>query len=101
MKNQIRILIIEENTIIRKDLLSLLRSWGYAMITFSSNDPEAIQRALEQQPDIVIKDVFFNGHIPEAGKQHRVISIDKPFDEMELQLSLEAACKALAKEKNH
>lgn len=99
MMNQTHVLVIEENTIIRRDLLSLLRRWGYEMVAFSSNAPEEIQRSLEQRPDIIIKDILFNGHIPGAGTQHQVISIDKPFDEMDLQLSLEAACRTLAKEK--
>lgn len=97
MPDKTRVLLIEGNVIIRKDLENLLRSWGNTIITLSSTDPEAVHRALEMQPDLVLMDIFLRNSIPGIEQRYPVISIDKPFNEVELKAALEAVCKTLSR----
>ncbi len=59
MVNQIpkRILIAEDETLIRLDLAEMLREAGYEVIAEASNGEEAIAQAEEKQPDLAILDV--------------------------------------------
>jgi response regulator NasT len=59
MVNQIskRILIAEDETLIRLDLAEMLREAGYEVIAEASNGEEAIAQAKEKRPDLAILDV--------------------------------------------
>ncbi len=59
MVNQIskRILIAEDETLIRLDLAEMLREAGYEVIAEASNGEEAIAQAEEKKPDLAILDV--------------------------------------------
>ncbi len=59
MVNQIskRILIAEDETLIRLDLAEMLREAGYEVIAEASNGEEAIAQAEEKRPDLAILDV--------------------------------------------
>jgi len=59
MVNQIskRILIAEDETLIRLDLAEMLREAGYEVIAEASNGEEAVKEANEKNPDLAILDV--------------------------------------------
>ena len=55
--NPTRILIAEDETLIRLDLAEMLREAGYAVVAEAKNGQEAIELALEHKPDLAILDV--------------------------------------------
>ncbi len=52
-----RILIAEDETLIRLDLAEMLREAGYEVIAEASNGEEAVKEANEKNPDLAILDV--------------------------------------------
>ena len=52
-----RILIAEDETLIRLDLSEMLREAGYDVVAEAKNGQEAIDLALEHKPDLAILDV--------------------------------------------
>ena len=55
--NPTRILIAEDETLIRLDLAEMLREAGYEVVAEAKNGQEAIELALEHKPDLAILDV--------------------------------------------
>ena len=55
--NPTRILIAEDETLIRLDLAEMLREAGYEVVAEAKNGQEAIKLALEHKPDLAILDV--------------------------------------------
>ena len=53
----IRILVAEDEALIRMDLIEMLQEAGYEVIAQASNGEEAIALAIEHQPDLAILDV--------------------------------------------
>jgi len=56
-KRAVRILVAEDEELIRMDLVEMLQEAGYEVIAQASNGEEAIALALEHQPDLAILDV--------------------------------------------
>jgi response regulator NasT len=56
-KRAVRILVAEDEALIRMDLVEMLQEAGYEVIAQASNGEEAIALALEHQPDLAILDV--------------------------------------------
>ena len=56
-KKAIRILVAEDEALIRMDLVEMLQEAGYEVIAQAGNGEEAIALALEHQPDLAILDV--------------------------------------------
>lgn len=54
---RIRILVAEDETLIRMDLVEMLREAGYDVIAEATNGEEAIALAQEHRPDLAILDV--------------------------------------------
>jgi response regulator NasT len=52
-----RVLIAEDEALIRLDLAEMLAEAGYDVIAQASNGEEAVERAREHRPDLVIMDV--------------------------------------------
>ena len=52
-----RILVAEDEALIRLDLVEMLRESGYVVIAQVSNGREAVEAALSQKPDVAILDV--------------------------------------------
>jgi response regulator NasT len=52
-----KILVAEDETLIRMDLVEMLQDAGYEVIAQAANGEEAISLALEHQPDLAILDV--------------------------------------------
>jgi response regulator NasT len=56
-KTPVRILVAEDEALIRMDLIEMLQEAGYEVIAQASNGEEAIALAIEHQPDLAILDV--------------------------------------------
>ena len=56
-KKPVRILVAEDEALIRMDLVEMLQEAGYEVIAQATNGEEAIALALEHQPDLAILDV--------------------------------------------
>ena len=56
-KRAVRILVAEDEALIRMDLVEMLQEAGYEVIAQATNGEEAIALALEHQPDLAILDV--------------------------------------------
>ena len=56
-KKAVRILVAEDEALIRMDLVEMLQEAGYEVIAEATNGEEAIALALEHQPDLAILDV--------------------------------------------
>jgi len=56
-KKAVRILVAEDEALIRMDLVEMLQEAGYEVIAQATNGEEAIALALEHHPDLAILDV--------------------------------------------
>ena len=56
-KTSVRILVAEDEALIRMDLVEMLQEAGYEVVAQATNGEEAIALALEHQPDLAILDV--------------------------------------------
>lgn len=57
LKSPVRILVAEDEALIRMDLVEMLQEAGYQVIAQATNGEEAIALATEHQPDLAILDV--------------------------------------------
>ena len=55
--NPVRILVAEDEALIRMDLVEMLEEAGYLVVAQATNGEEAIALAAEHQPDLAILDV--------------------------------------------
>jgi two-component system, response regulator PdtaR len=53
----VRILVAEDEAIIRMDLIEMLQAAGYEVVAAATNGQEAIDLAVEHRPDLAILDV--------------------------------------------
>jgi CheY-like chemotaxis protein len=115
-----QVLVVEDASIIAKDIQDMLRRLGYAVSAVASSGEEAVQKAAETHPDLVLMDIVLKGdmdgveaaqqirdrfHIPvvyltayadEDTLQRAKITepfglILKPFEERELHAAIEVA----------
>ena len=115
-----QVLVVEDASIIAKDIQDILRRLGYAVPVVVSSGEKAIQKAAEMHPDLVLMDIMLKGdmdgveaaqqihdrfHIPvvyltayadEDTLQRAKIAepfgyILKPFEERELHAAIEMA----------
>lgn len=56
-KEGLRILIVEDESIVARDIQSMLFRLGYGLSPIASRGQEAIEKALERQPDIILMDI--------------------------------------------
>ncbi len=68
-----RILVVEDEGIIAKDIQNILKSLGYAVPAIASSGEGAIKKAAETFPDLVLMDIVLEGHMDgvEAAEQIR------------------------------
>jgi CheY-like chemotaxis protein len=115
-----KILIVEDEGIVALDLESRLRGMGYAVVGVADSGGEAIQKAIETRPDLVLMDIRLKGDVDgieaaevmrarfdvpviyltalvdedtmrRAKATHPCGFIAKPFEEDELRDAIEAA----------
>jgi CheY-like chemotaxis protein len=70
-----RILIVEDESIVQLDLQNRLERLGYAVVGVASRGEEAIAKAVELGPDLVLMDVSLAGPMDgiEAARQIRAV----------------------------
>lgn len=56
-KEDLRILIVEDESIVARDIQGMLFRLGYGLSPIASRGKEAIEKALERQPDIILMDI--------------------------------------------
>jgi response regulator NasT len=54
---QLRVVVAEDETLIRLDIVEILTSQGYAVVGEADNGQRAVELAAELQPDVVLMDV--------------------------------------------
>jgi CheY-like chemotaxis protein len=115
-----RILLVEDESLIAKDLERRLQRMGYLVIVLAVTGLDAIHQTLEHQPDVVLMDIRLQGqmdgieaaafirthlNIPvvymsayvdeetlaRASATHPAGYLRKPFTERQLQLALDGA----------
>lgn len=120
MKNMPKILIVEDDGIIAKDLQNILSGMGYKVCGIASNADDAVRKFEEYHPDLVIMDIVIKGYADGIETASRIRSrrnvpivyltahtddmtlvrakitepfgyILKPFDEKELLITIEMA----------
>ena len=68
-----QVLVVEDASIIAKDIQDILRRLGYAVPVVVSSGEKAIQKAAEMHPDLVLMDIMLKGDMDgvEAAQQIR------------------------------
>ncbi|MDR6938812.1 ANTAR domain-containing response regulator [Arcanobacterium hippocoleae] len=60
-RETVRCLVVEDETLIRLDIVETLQDAGYEVIGEATNGDEAIERAAELDPDLIVMDVKMPG----------------------------------------
>lgn len=63
MENKIRILIVEDETLVSFDLKNIVCNLGYEVIGVVRTGEEAFSKAFEAKPDIVLMDIMLSGKL--------------------------------------
>jgi CheY-like chemotaxis protein len=63
MHHPVRVLIAEDERLVARDLERRLRGLGYTVVALVSTGAEAVDQALEQQPDMVLMDIRLRGQM--------------------------------------
>ncbi len=58
-----RIMVVEDEGIISKDVQHVLKNLGYEIAATASSGEEAVQRAEQSQPDLILMDVLLKGEM--------------------------------------
>jgi DNA-binding LytR/AlgR family response regulator len=120
MENTISVYIVEDESIVAKDIQNSLKKLGYNVLGISNNGEDAIKHIVELEPDIVLMDIMIKGPLTgidvaeKIKKEYNIPSIFltayadestlakakitepygyilKPFKEVDLQSSIEMA----------
>ncbi len=60
---QARIMVVEDETIVSRDIAAQLQSLGYQVVGHATHGDEAITMAMELRPDLVLMDIQLAGHL--------------------------------------
>jgi two-component system cell cycle response regulator DivK len=52
-----RILIVDDHTLVRDGVASLVSAWGHEVVGLAGNEDEAVEQALRVEPDLVLMDI--------------------------------------------
>ena len=68
-----KILIVEDEGIVAKDIQNILKTLGYTVVGISSSSEDAIKKTDEMRPDLVLMDIVLDGNADgiETAKQIR------------------------------
>jgi PAS domain S-box-containing protein len=59
----IRILIVEDESIVAEDIQRSLENMGYSILSIVSSGEEAIEKVKENEPDLVLMDIMLDGEM--------------------------------------
>ncbi len=67
----IKILVVEDENIVALDIKNKLKSMGFVVLPVISSGEEAIEKANEYRPDLIMMDIMLNGKMDgiEAAKK--------------------------------
>ncbi|MBV8864920.1 MAG: response regulator, partial [Acidobacteriaceae bacterium] len=68
-----RILVIENEQIVARDLNNILKRLGYATLGPATTGREAIQLAEQTKPDLILMDVKLNGGMDGVEASHEIV----------------------------
>ena len=76
MSDKTRVLIVDDHDLLRAGISSVLQSRGYEVAGEAGDGREAVSRALELRPDLILMDI----HMPEMGglEATRLIKAEQP-----------------------
>ena len=63
MKEKVKILVVEDKAIVAKDICTSLEDLGYEVIGSIDNGKEAIEKALQTKPDLLLLDINIKGDL--------------------------------------
>jgi DNA-binding LytR/AlgR family response regulator len=78
MSNTINILVVEDESIVSKDIQNSLKKIGYHVIGACNNAQEAIDIAREQHPDVVLMDIMLKGNLTGIDAAEQIKSLNIP-----------------------
>ena len=61
--NKARVLIVEDEKVIALDIQTLLEKLGYEVISIVDNGEDAIEKAGEEKPDLIIMDIILKDYM--------------------------------------
>ncbi len=69
----VRIMVVEDENIVARDIQNRLQHFGYVVAAAASSGEEAVEKAAEAQPDLVLMDIMLKGDMDgtEAADQLR------------------------------
>jgi len=59
---KVKILLVEDESIESMDIKSTLESFGYNILYVASSGEEAIEKARELMPDLILMDIMLKGN---------------------------------------
>ena len=65
-----QILIVEDESIVAEDMKAMLEGFGYAVPAVAFSGEEAVKKALDTRPDLVLMDIVLKGQM--SGVCHRL-----------------------------
>jgi CheY-like chemotaxis protein len=71
-RSAVRILIVEDEAIIARDIQNILSRFGYQVSGLASSGEESIQKARDQHPDLVLMDVRLKGSMNGIEAAHEI-----------------------------
>jgi hypothetical protein len=75
----VRILVVEDESVIASDIRMRLRDMGYEVVAIASSGEEAVRRAIELRPDLVLMDILLQGRMDGIEAAGRIrLSADIP-----------------------
>ena len=72
MSESARILIVEDESIVAKDIQSGLQGMGYTVVGMVATGEEALERAATLRPDLVLMDIKLKGDLDGIETAHRL-----------------------------
>ena len=70
---KLRIFIVEDESIVAKDIQNSLVKLGYEVIGIANNGKEAIEKIIETAPDLILMDIMIKSKI--VNKNYKVENI--------------------------
>lgn len=63
MENNINVYIVEDESIVAKDIQNSLKKLGYNVLGISNNGVDAIKNIVDLEPNIVLMDIMIKGNM--------------------------------------